>query len=128
MTWFNKFVGGGVAEPVKAIGDAFDKLFTSDEERAQGEAVLTKLKQQPHILQAMANNIAAGHKHWFVAGGRPFVLWVCGFNLAQLGVAITWFNVIPPEWFVDMTTTITLGVLGLYGTMRTYEKVRDKTK
>lgn len=125
MSWFGTTDIAGTAT---AFGDAFDKLFTSDEERAQGEAVITKLKQQPHIMQAMTNKIAAGHKSWFVAGGRPFILWVCGFNLAQMGIAVTWFNSTPPEWYVDMTSTITLGVLGLYGTMRTVEKIKDRTK
>lgn len=116
-----------VATTVTAVGNAFDGLFTSDEERAQGQAILAKLKQEPHLIQAMTNKIAAGHKHWFVAGGRPFILWVCGLNLLQMGVGAIWLSVTPPQWYVDMTTTITLGVLGLYGTMRTVEKVKGKT-
>lgn len=124
MGIINLLTGGGLAKTVDSIGNAFDKTFTSDEERAQAEAVLTKLKQQPHILQAMANNIAASHTSWFVAGGRPFILWVSGLNLFQLGIAVLWFDKIPPEWYIDMTTTITLGVLGLYGTMRSVEKIK----
>ena len=106
----------------KALFDGVDKVFTSDEERAQGRATIEKIVQQPHILQAMANNIAASHNSWFVAGARPFILWVCGLNLLQLGIAATWFKLTPPQWYVDMTATITLGVLGLYGTMRSIDK------
>lgn len=113
-----------IAETVGAVGDTFDKLFTSDEERAQGKAVLAKLKQEPHLIQAMTNKIASGHSHWFVAGGRPFILWVCGLNLLQIGIAALWLERTPAEWYIDMTTTITLGVLGLYGTMRTVEKIK----
>jgi hypothetical protein len=117
-----------ISETVDAVGGAFDDLFTSDEERMKAQGVLDKLKMQPHIMQAMANKIAAGHTNWFVAGGRPFILWVCGLNLLQMGVGATWFKITPPEWYVDMTTTITLGVLGLYGSMRTYEKVKGKSQ
>ena len=39
MGWFSGLIGGGssVVEPVVAIGNVIDKLFTSDDERAAGE-------------------------------------------------------------------------------------------
>ncbi|MEM9880195.1 MAG: 3TM-type holin, partial [Pseudomonadota bacterium] len=66
---------------VSALGNAFDQLFTSDEERAQAQIVLTKIAQRPHILQAEINKIEAAHRSIFVAGWRPFIGWVCGLGI-----------------------------------------------
>ena len=45
-----KAAGDAIASPVEAVGNVFDKLFTSDEERANAEAVMAKIRQQPQIL------------------------------------------------------------------------------
>lgn len=42
MGWLAKLFGGG--NPIKDAGDSLDKLFTSDEERAQAQAVLAELE------------------------------------------------------------------------------------
>ena len=44
MGWFSDLTGAGKAvEPVVAIGNVIDELFTSDEERAAGELLKQKL-------------------------------------------------------------------------------------
>ncbi|MGE5515310.1 MAG: 3TM-type holin [Bacteroidota bacterium] len=74
--------GDAVAKPIEALGNVFDKLFTSDEERLQAQAVLEKLKQHEDELQVELNKIEAANSSVFVAGWRPAIGWVCAASLA----------------------------------------------
>ena len=81
--------------------------------------------------QLRINEKEAQHGSIFVAGARPFLLWVCGFGFAwqfvlqPLGtwvVIVTGANVPPlPTLDFGPLMTLTLGMLGLGG-LRTYEK------
>jgi len=77
MGWFD-FSGNN---PIDAIGKAGDSLFTSDEERLVLSNQLEEIKQKPQLMQALANVTAASHRNWFVAGGRPALLWVAAMGL-----------------------------------------------
>ena len=122
---------------VNAVGNVLDDLFTSPEEKAQANAVLEKLRQQPDKLQVELNKVEAGHRSAFVAGWRPFIGWVCGFGFAYhyilqpfLVFAILAFGYDLPELPVfDMNAlqTVMMGMLGL-GTLRTFEKMQGKAK
>lgn len=122
---------------VEAVGNVFDKLFTSDEERAKAEAVLKKIQQKPSILQAELNKIEATHRSLFVAGWRPFIGWICGVNLAYLVIIrdwLAWFFAAyapdlppPPALGADMTMELVTALLGL-GTLRTWEKMKGRAK
>ena len=137
MSFFGNLFGSTAAQPIEAIGNVFDKLFTSDDERAQARAVLEKIAQQPHILQAEINKIEAQHRSVFVAGWRPFIGWVCGFALAYsfiLRDLIAWVMSIhapdaalPPELAMEHLVSILLALLGLGG-MRTFEKIKGRAK
>lgn len=74
--------GKTIATPIEAIGNAIDKVFTSDQERMEARAVLMKLAQQPGALQVELNKVEAQHSSMFVAGWRPWIGWVCGVSLA----------------------------------------------
>lgn len=74
--------GDAVAKPIEALGTVFDRLFTSDEEKLQAQAVLEKLKQHPDELQIELNKIEAASSSVFVAGWRPAIGWVCAASLA----------------------------------------------
>lgn len=137
MSFFGKLFGSTAAQPIEAIGNVFDQLFTSDQEREQAKAVLEKIAQQPHILQAEINKIEAQHRSIFVAGWRPFIGWVCGSALAYsfiLRDLIAWgMNVwapsaqLPPELAMEHLVSILLALLGLGG-MRTFEKIKGRAK
>lgn len=81
--------------------------------------------------QLQINMKEAEHKSVFVAGARPFLLWVCGFGYAWTFVLQplgTWVVLVagaevPPLPTLDIGPlgTLTLGMLGLGG-LRTYEK------
>lgn len=66
----------------KEVMGGLDALFTSDEEKAAARLKIDELLQQPNILQAMANIESAKSTNWFVAGGRPALLWICATALA----------------------------------------------
>ena len=129
MKWLG--IGKEIADPIDAIGDAFDKVLTSDDERLQGEAVLMKLRQKPALVQASINKMEAQHRSVFVAGWRPAVGWVCVSVLAfnYIGVylmefAVSFMDAAPkvPERF-DMSELwpVLLGMLGIGG-MRSFDK------
>ncbi len=135
MGLLSNIVGGGTADAITAIGGVFDKLFTSDDERAKAQYVLEKLRQQPQMVQAEINKVEAGHRTLFVAGWRPFIGWVCGFGflwsfighpLFEWVVALEGLHITPPVIATDNMMTLVLSLLGL-GTLRTYEKVKGTT-
>ena len=44
-------IGKEITQPVDAIGNAFDKLFTSDEEKLTKAEVMERTKQNPALWQ-----------------------------------------------------------------------------
>ncbi len=131
--------GGGVAlaTPISAVGNILDNLFTSKDEKLTHEEVRMRLMMQPDVAQVELNKIEAQHRSRFVAGWRPFTGWVCGFALLYSFIIrdiIAWglrlYNPNiepPPELAMEHLLTVLLGMLGLGG-MRTYEKLKGKTK
>jgi len=123
--------GGGIGSAIGAIGGVIDELHTSQEEKDKAKIDLEELRQKPHLMQAMTNLYEAQHRSFFVAGGRPFILWTCGvafaFNFVLLPL-MTFFaslagyaDKIPPP--LDMATMmpVLMGILGLGG-MRSFDK------
>ncbi len=128
MGWFSP----DIAEPIEAIGNVLDNLFTSDDERLTHEEVKIRLKQKPKMAQTEINKVQACHRTIFVAGARPFLMWVCGVGLAMA------FIINPLiEYFVGgdqlikiplgQIMELTLAMLGL-ATLRTVEKIKGVAK
>ncbi len=83
-------------------------------------------------VQSEINKMEAQHRSIFVAGWRPFIGWICGIALAYNFIirdVIAWVSpdIMPPAIQMDQLITILLGMLGLGG-LRTFEKIKDKTK
>ena len=83
-------------------------------------------------VQSEINKMEAQHRSIFVAGWRPFIGWICGVALLYNFIirdVIAWVSpdVMPPAIQMDQLITILLGMLGLGG-LRTFEKIKDKTK
>ena len=136
MSILTRLFGGPAVDAVSAIGNAFDKIFTSDDERAKAELLLSKLRQKPHLLQAEINKIEASHRSIFVAGWRPFIGWICGIGflwaflghpLFEWGVALVGYDVTPPQLMTDKLLELVLAMLGLGG-LRTVEKLSGRAK
>ena len=122
MSLIGKILGGGA----KIIDD----LHTSKEEK-----MMIQLEHKK--LQTEINRQEAQHRTVFVAGARPFIMWVCGGGLAWsfiLHPLLTWVlavffpETLPPP-MIDTAPLMTLltGVLGL-GAMRSWEKNKKLTK
>ncbi|ABZ75900.1 hypothetical protein Shal_1332 [Shewanella halifaxensis HAW-EB4] len=129
MSWFSTILG---TNPIEAIGKAGDALFTSDEERKQLDNDLTEIKQKPMLMQALANTMAAQHRSVFVAGARPFLMWVCGFGflfafLINPILQWIWPDAGTPELPLEVMMELTLAMLGLAG-LRTVEKIKGVAK
>ncbi len=137
MSILGAIFGGGVAEPVKAVGTILDDLFTSDEERLDKEEALLRLAQRPGLVQAEINKVEAQHRSVFVAGWRPFIGWVCGAALAYSfilrdligwGAGAAGYEIAPPpELAMQHLITILMALLGLGG-FRTFEKIAGRSK
>ena len=124
--------GKAVAEPIEAVGNVLDALFTSDEEKLDKTIIKQRLFLQPALAQAEINKVQAQHRSTFVAGARPFILWVCGFGFLfsfVINPIIQWIHpeagspVLPLEVMMELT----LAMLGLAG-LRTIEKLQGKSK
>jgi len=126
------FGGSGLKEPVEAVGSVLDSLFTSKEEELNLEIVKERLAQKPAMIQAEISKVQAGHRSMFVAGARPFLMWVCGVGFAYaflIAPTLEFFlpNTDKIEIPTDIMLELTLAMLGL-SSLRTVEKLANKSK
>lgn len=135
-----KLVGSTAAQPIEAIGNVLDKLFTSDEEKAAARAVMAKLAMHPSELQVELNKVEAGHRSVFVAGWRPWIGWVAGISLGLFYIpqytvaAWLWAHqalsagTLPPyPVTADGLMELVVAMLGM-GVLRSAEKLVGKAK
>lgn len=131
MSILGKIFGGGVAEPVEAVGSALDKLFTSDDERLSRQEAIERLRQQPHLAQTAINLAEAQHRSVFVAGWRPALGWVSALGLSfpfLINPCLQWYTGQPgPVLPTDSLMELVILLLGL-GALRTGEKFGKVTK
>lgn len=129
-------VGQGV-NAVTAVGNVFDKLFTSKDEKLTHEEIRMRLMMQPGVAQVELNKVEAASRSIFVAGWRPFIGWICGVGLAMNFIIrpllnyylLIFYPDVPIMESLEMSTLMALitGMLG-FGGLRTYEKIKGKTK
>lgn len=130
--WQALFGGGGTKSPVETIGEIIDDVWTSDEEEMTAERLKMAIAMKPSLAQAKINETQAAHRSVFVAGARPFLMWVCGVGLGMAFVVnpvLNFYNGATPtiEVPVDAMLELTLAMLGLAG-YRTIEKINGVTK
>jgi hypothetical protein len=129
--------GSVVTQPIEAVGNIVDELFTSKEEKLTAEQVKLALLQKPQIAQIEINKIEASHRSIFVSGWRPFIGWICGSSLGYNYILRDLLNYIVvikypefellPALQMEHLMTVLGGLLGI-GTLRTIEKLNNKTK
>jgi hypothetical protein len=126
------FGGENAVAGVTAVGNIVDNLFTSKDEKLTHEEIRMRIAMEPHLVQTEINKIEATSKHWFAATWRPAIGWVCALgclNFFLVNPWIQWFTGKPgPDLPFDILMQLTLGMLGLLGTMRTVEKVKGRAK
>lgn len=69
---------GGV---IDALGNAGDKLFTSDAERAQWAVMMKKVEQEPQIIQALITAFSSASGSRFVAYARSAIMYVLALSV-----------------------------------------------
>ena len=132
---------------------ALERIWPDPIKRAEEMRKLEELHQKGDLAQLEAHvkgingqleiaKAQAAHKSIFVAGARPFIMWVCGVALAYqflIYPLIMWLWAwqglspadAPPSLSMSELMPVLLGMLGLGG-MRTYEKQKgvqtDKIK
>ena len=134
-------------DPVTAMldigGKVIDRLFPDPSQAATAKLELIRLQQTGELAQLSAsldiaqgqlaiNQAEASNTSIFVAGPRPFIMWVCGFAFAYKFIlapaaafALTAAGhpiTLPVLDFTEMSTVL-MGLLGLGG-LRTVEKIK----
>lgn len=131
MSWVSNILGGTTTGLITGVAGAIDRFVETGEEKKAAELLFRKMEQNPAKWQAEINKVEAGHRSLFVAGARPFILWVCGigFGFAFLvNPILQWITGNPGcDLPIDVMMELTLGMLGLAG-LRTYEKLKGLTK
>lgn len=134
MGLLSKVFGGGevAVQGITAVGNIVDNIFTSKDEKLTHEEVRMRIAMQPEMAQVELNKVEAQSKHWFAATWRPAVGWVCAAACANFFILNPWIQWITgepgPVLPVDTVMQLTLGMLGLLGTMRSVEKIKGKAK
>lgn len=121
-----------------------DKIWPDPAQKAQAQLELFKLQQSGELAKLAAetdlakaqiavNQEEAKSTNWFVAGGRPFIMWICGFAFAYASVGEPCARFVATVIFhyagqfpvidTNITLQVLLGLLGLGG-MRSFEKMR----
>jgi len=129
-------------DPISAALDLgntlITRIFPDPAQAANAKLELLKLQQSGDLAQMTAqtdiNKEEAKSTNWFVAGARPFILWICGFAMLYCTliepilrfVAVVLYGYTGPFPVIDsnFTMQVMFGILGL-GAMRTYEKSKD---
>ena len=122
--------GKAVAEPIQAVGNVLDALFTSDDERLDKAIIKQRLSQQPALAQAEITKVQAQHRSIFVAGARPSILWVCSLGFLMsfvINPVMPWAGLEGIELPTDIMLELTLAMLGL-SSLRTVEKLNGVSK
>ena len=140
MGFLDKILGGAAAQPIEAVGNVLDKLFTSKDEKLTHDEVLLRLAQEPNLAQVELNKVEAGHRSVFVAGWRPWIGWVCGIALffyfvpqyvlasylwAKMSLSLG--ELMPYPVGAEGLMELVIALLGL-GALRTVEKSQGRAK
>jgi hypothetical protein len=132
MSLLSSLFSSTATEPINAVGNVLDNLFTSDEEKMTLEIAKKRLAQKPALVQAEIMKVQAQHRSTFVAGARPFLMWVCGLGFLfafVINPVLQWIapELGSPELPLDAMMELTLAMLGLSG-LRTVEKLKGVSK
>jgi len=126
-------------DPISAALDLgntlISRIFPDPAQADAAKLELLKLQQSGDLAQMTAqtdiNKEEAKSTNWFVAGARPFILWICGFAMLYstllepilrfVATVIYGYTGTFPVIDSNFTMQVMFGILGL-GAMRTYEK------
>ena len=110
--------------------DKFIGKFVKDKDLAAKLKASARSQEFAGELQLLVgqmeiNKVQAAHKSLFVAGGRPFILWVCGcgfaYNVLIHPILDIWFAM--PTIDPSLLYPVMMALLGIGG-FRTVEKLK----
>ena len=125
--WRNKMDLNPFGAAERLAGSVIDKLAPqTDNNRANQALEMTKTQTDTELSEAR-------HPSTFVAGGRPFIIWICGFGIAYqylLNPLFLWVWVsfgktvatAPTTLDTSFLTSLVISLLGVGG-MRMVEKL-----
>lgn len=119
------------------VGKVIDRVIPDKAaaEKAKLEMMSDEAKREFELMiaQIEVNKEEAKSTNWFVAGGRPLVMWVCGFGLAYASIiepilrfaakVVFGYTGEFPEIDTNLTIQVLMGMLG-FGAYRTIEKIK----
>lgn len=112
---------------IDSVGNALDKLFTTNEELESIKLEQAKLQSSIYLAQIEVNKIESANTNLFVAGWRPAIGWICALGLFYqyllypiIGGFITQLKSLE----IEQIMSLLFGLLGLGG-LRTLEKVKN---
>ena len=134
----------GIGSVADLLGKAVDKIWPDPAQAAAAKIALLNAQQagalkemdndfQTNLEQIKTNAVEAASPSLFVAGARPFIMWVCGVGLATsciIAPLFTWASALigHPTPFPNLNDPLlqsTLaGLLGLGHISRTVEKIK----
>jgi len=119
-----------ITSSIDAIGNAGDKLFTSDEERLAAEAKLREIAQQPDLRKFVLNQLDANSSSLFRSGWRPSIGWWCSFGVGYEYFICPILNGLGYHMpSLDSGALLTLlGIMLGNGGLRSFEKVKGVTR
>lgn len=138
-------IGTPWGDAIKAVGGIISKVLPDAAAAAAAKAQLAQMAAQGQLqeellqLQAITsaqtdiNKVEAGSTNMFIAGARPFIMWVCGIGLAMsciVGPLFTWFTALIghptpfPQLNDPLLQSTMFGLLGLGHVTRTVEKIK----
>jgi hypothetical protein len=116
---------------VGTVSNLISDLVVTDEERAKLAIEERKIEASLQVAQIDVNREEAKSANWFVAGARPFVMWICAFALAYASIIEPIGRFVAKVGFgyagdfpvidTDITMQVLFGILGL-GAYRSFEK------
>ena len=120
---------GGVGKTVIDIGKGIKTLITGKVDPETQNAIdlgWANLEAAAMAQQNKINEIEAGRSGFWIAGGRPAVIWICAlilFNNYILAPYLLAAGVRVPQLDLNALWPVMTSLLGLGG-MRTYEKTK----
>ena len=120
---------------IPAISSILDKVLPDTEasNKAKAELISMQAKGELDALlgQLDINKEEAKSSSVFVAGARPFIMWICGISLGYAALVEPFARFISTVWFgytgaypeinTDLTLQVLMGMLGL-GAFRSWDK------
>jgi len=141
MSILDQVASGGLTTIIGEALSIVNKFVKDPEQQVQAQIEIMKIQQsdkfkeidaalQEKQMQADINKVEAASDKLFVAGPRPFIMWICGvafglqfviFPLSVFIASLFGTIVTMPILPMEALMTVLMGTLGL-GAMRSYDK------